>query len=340
VRHDDSPGVRHCSHPPRVISALRAASTTTALSNSRAPRHPGQLAQSRKPPSARRGRGRRPHPDRRHRSGTPSPPPRRRPRQRHPDLFAPWRLGARQSDASTTTALSNSRAPRHPGQLARSRQAAKRSARARSSPTSRPSASERDAQPSSASPPTSETPRPLRALAPWRETKRRLDHHRPLEQSSAATPRTARAEPPSRQALSSDAHVGDAQTLGPDPSLLPDERPEGAPRSIGHRQGTQRPLPLHPRRPPRERREHLVPHPAEGIRRDPQPRPGVHEGQVRPRLGLTAHQIGDDLPADLPQGDAVAAVAEAVDDVLVAPGHSEGRAAAERDAEGTLSNCV
>jgi hypothetical protein len=94
-----------------------------------------------------------------------------------------------------------------PEQVAQSRRAAERSPQARSSGTSRPLASERDAQPTPASPHTSETPQTsLRLCASAREKQRR-PHHRPLEEPIADTPeqvaQSRRAAERSPQARSS-----------------------------------------------------------------------------------------------------------------------------------------
>jgi hypothetical protein len=90
----------------------------------------------------------------------------------------------------------------------------KSSAKTPTSRTCRPSPSERDALPTSASPPTSETPRPLRGLAAWRETKRRRDDHQPLVEPLSAYIRTGRAKPPSRKELNPAPHVTHLQTVG------------------------------------------------------------------------------------------------------------------------------
>jgi hypothetical protein len=109
-----------------------------------------------------------------------------------PDLFAAWRLGARQTTPRPTTSPLVEPI----------------------SADIRPLALERDTQPTSASRPIVR-PHP-NLLAAWRLGARQTTPRRPppLEEPIGADTRTGRAKPPSRQELNSDPHVEDIQTVG------------------------------------------------------------------------------------------------------------------------------
>jgi hypothetical protein len=144
----------------------------------------------------------------------PAPPPHRGDRRRHPRPLCGSAPLRETNNAATITARSKSRSPTTPD---RSRRAAEpQSAHLKRDRRRHPDRWHRRGTPStpSASRRSSATPQTSLRLCGFARDKQRRNDHRPLEEPIAPPPRTGRAEPQSRRALTSSAGVEDFQTVG------------------------------------------------------------------------------------------------------------------------------